>query len=323
MPINIKCPECGDKRSVPDEFAGKKLKCKNCSAVFRAAAPLSAPEATRPSKRRHEDHNEAEEKPRSRRRNDEEDEDQVESKSSRRRDRDEEEKPRSRRRGDDEDEDEEKPRRRSRDEEEDDDEDERPRRGKPGSVRGKSKSKPKKKVTVGYIIGVILAFLFLLAALSFVGWRAGLFESKSKDKDRVDDEKEPEYVAPDPRIGAGRKETIGPDGERVAAVERLRLTIDVSDAGANNHKLVVNYQVVSGASLGANDRLVALQDGTLVVLQVRPEVDTADPRRGTLSLMLTDETRRKIKKLWIAMVAASSHNALKDGVRVSNVVAMP
>ena len=101
------------------------------------------------------------------------------------------------------------------------------------------------------------------------------------------------------------------------------MTIDVSDAGANNHKLVVSYQVVSGAGLGANDRLVALQDGTVVVYQVRPEVDMGDPRRGTFTLMLTDETRRKIKKLWIAMVAASSQNPLKDGIRVSNVVAMP
>ena len=209
MPINIKCPECGDKRSVPDEFVGKKLKCKSCGAVFRADAPPPATETTRPSKRRDPDDEEADESPRSRRRD--ADDEQAESKSSRLRDRDEDEKPRSRHRGEDEDEEREKPRRRNRDEEDDEDE-ERPRRGKQGGTsRGKSKSKPKKKkITVGYIIGVILAFLFLLGALSFVGWRAGLFESKSKDKDRIDDEKEPEYVAPDRALAHGAKRRSGP-----------------------------------------------------------------------------------------------------------------
>jgi len=323
MPITIKCPECGDKRSVPDEFAGKKLKCKNCSAIFRASAPPPLPDdqerESRPSpaKSRRAQDDDEDEKPRSRRRDDE-DEDRAEEPRSRRRDEDD-EKPRKRQRNDD-DEDEE-PRSRRRDE---DESEERPRRKKTGErERGKSKPK-KKKVTPGYIIGVILASLFLAGALGFVAWRAGLFQGKSDDKDRVDnDDKEPEYVAPDPRIGAGRKETIGPDGERVAGVERIRLTMDLREEGAGNHKVVLTYQVVSGVSLGVNDRIVVREADRAYVLQTAPEVDKADPKRGTYTFVLTDESRRKAKKLWIAIVVGKTDDVLKSGIRVSNVVALP
>jgi len=317
LPITIKCPECGDKRSVPDEFAGKKLKCKSCDAVFRASAP-PAPPLVPPAKRRDEEDAEIDEKPRSRRRDDDDDDEQEEKPRSRRRDDDDEvqdEKPRSRRRGE---EDDEKPRSRRSDNDEPDD---RPRRRKSADrERGKQK---KKKVTIGYILGVIAASLFLLGALGFVAWRAGLFQGKSDDKTKVEDEKEPEYLAPDPRIGANRKESIGPDGERVAGVERIRLAIDVSEAAPNSHTVVISYQVLSGAGLGANDRLVVKQDSRVVVYKAMPETDKSDPKRGTFTFTLTDDARRNFKKLWIAIVPANSQDALKDGVRVSNVVAMP
>jgi hypothetical protein len=327
---------------VPDEFAGKKLKCKNCNAIFRASAPPPPPpkrrsedddeadEKGRP-KRRDEDEEEPEEKPRSRRRA--EDEDADEKPRSRRReevDDEPEEKPRSRRREEDDDEPEEKPRSRRRDDDdkkpksrrrdEDDESDERPRRKKSA---GRDRGKSKKKVTPAYIIGVILASLFLIGALSFVGWRAGLFQGKTEEKDRTnDDEEQPKYVAPDPRIGAGRKETTGLDGERVSAVERLRLTIDVSSSGAD-HKVVVTFQVVSGPSIGANDRLVVREADRAYVVQAVPVIDKSDSTRGTFTFTLSDESRRKAKKLWVAVVLAKSQDALKDGVRVSNAIAMP
>ena len=298
VPITIKCPECGDKRSVPDEFAGKKVKCKSCDAVFRASAPPP------PAKNCEED-DEIDEKPRAKRRN-EVDEDEPT------------ERPRSRRRADEDEDADDKPRTRRRD---DDEDEERPRRKK-SSDRERAKSK-KKKVTPAYILGVMAASLFLIGALAFVGWRAGLFQAKTEDKTQVDDEKEPEYVAPDPRIGAGRKETTGPDGERVAGVERIKLTIDVSETAPNSYKVVLSYQVVSGGGLGANDRVVVKQDSGVAVFKVTPETDNADSRRGTYTFTLTDEARKKFKKLWIAIVPANSQNALKDGIRVSNAVVMP
>ena len=320
MPITIKCPECGDKRSVPDEFAGKKLKCKNCSAIFRASAPPpplpddEERESRHPAakSRKVEDdddrprrsaRNDEDEEPRSRRRDEDDDDIDEKSRKRQRDDDDEDEEPRSRRRDEDESEDP-------------------PRRKKPGE-RGKSKPK-KKKVTPGYIIGVILASLFLAGALGFVAWRAGLFQEKSDDKDRVEnDDKEPEYVAPDPRIGAGRKETIGRDGERVAGAERIRLTMDLREEGAGNHQVVLTFEVISGPGLGANDRIVVREADRAYVLQAAPEIDKEDPKRGTYTFSLTDESRRKAKKFWIAIVTGKPDDVLKGGLRVSNVVALP
>ncbi len=42
--IQISCPECGNKRGVPEQLVGKKIKCKKCQAVFvvKAASAKSA-----------------------------------------------------------------------------------------------------------------------------------------------------------------------------------------------------------------------------------------------------------------------------------------
>jgi len=38
--IEITCPECANKRSVPDDLAGKKIKCRKCQSIFTVKAPL-------------------------------------------------------------------------------------------------------------------------------------------------------------------------------------------------------------------------------------------------------------------------------------------
>ena len=42
MPLLIECA-CGKKLKVPDELAGKKLKCPGCAKVLTAAAPRPSP----------------------------------------------------------------------------------------------------------------------------------------------------------------------------------------------------------------------------------------------------------------------------------------
>src|SRR5262245_54188719 len=37
--IEITCPECGNKRAVPGDLVGKKIKCKKCQSVFTVKAP--------------------------------------------------------------------------------------------------------------------------------------------------------------------------------------------------------------------------------------------------------------------------------------------
>lgn len=37
--IDITCPECGNKRSVPDDLAGKKIKCRQCQSIFTVKPP--------------------------------------------------------------------------------------------------------------------------------------------------------------------------------------------------------------------------------------------------------------------------------------------
>jgi hypothetical protein len=202
----------------------------------------------------------------------------------------------------------------------DDDDDERPRR-----KAGRGGDRPSgKKTTIAYILGLLVAAVFLAGALAFLGWRAGLFAPKTEDqKEVVDDGKEPEYVPPDPRIAAGRKETTGPDGERVAATQRIRLTLNGDATGPDAAKVVIDYQVVVGPSLGANDRLIAVEADRMYVVDVAPTRDSEDPKRGSFTVPLTGESRRKIKKFWVAILMPKEDDVKKSGVRVSDVVAMP
>ena len=41
--IDITCPECGNRRGVPDDLVGKKIKCKKCQSVFTVKAPAAKP----------------------------------------------------------------------------------------------------------------------------------------------------------------------------------------------------------------------------------------------------------------------------------------
>lgn len=43
MPIVVECPSCGQKLKVPDNLAGKKVRCSKCQGAFTAAAPEAAP----------------------------------------------------------------------------------------------------------------------------------------------------------------------------------------------------------------------------------------------------------------------------------------
>lgn len=43
MPITAECPKCGFKGSVPDQFKGKKVKCRQCSNFFLVGGPVPAP----------------------------------------------------------------------------------------------------------------------------------------------------------------------------------------------------------------------------------------------------------------------------------------
>jgi hypothetical protein len=40
--IDVTCPECGNRRGVPDDLVGKKIKCKKCQSVFTVKAPVKA-----------------------------------------------------------------------------------------------------------------------------------------------------------------------------------------------------------------------------------------------------------------------------------------
>jgi hypothetical protein len=43
MPIVVECPSCGQKLKVPDNLAGKKVRCSKCQGAFTAEAPEAAP----------------------------------------------------------------------------------------------------------------------------------------------------------------------------------------------------------------------------------------------------------------------------------------
>jgi predicted Zn finger-like uncharacterized protein len=42
MPISMTCPKCSGKLRVPDDLAGKKVKCPKCATVLPVAAPEGA-----------------------------------------------------------------------------------------------------------------------------------------------------------------------------------------------------------------------------------------------------------------------------------------
>jgi hypothetical protein len=48
MPINVTCPKCGNTSTAPDQFAGKRGKCKRCGAVTEIPMPAAA-QAVAPS----------------------------------------------------------------------------------------------------------------------------------------------------------------------------------------------------------------------------------------------------------------------------------
>src|SRR5579871_4394652 len=51
--IVITCPACGDKRTVSDDLAGKKIKCHKCQAIYPVKAPpkpAPAPAVKQPAK---------------------------------------------------------------------------------------------------------------------------------------------------------------------------------------------------------------------------------------------------------------------------------
>ncbi len=50
MPFVSECPSCGQKLNIPDEFAGKKVKCSKCASVFVADASAEAPSPVPPSR---------------------------------------------------------------------------------------------------------------------------------------------------------------------------------------------------------------------------------------------------------------------------------
>src|SRR5262245_1578661 len=45
MPITAECPNCGFKGNVPDQFKGKKVKCRQCTQDFRVGCEPPDPPA--------------------------------------------------------------------------------------------------------------------------------------------------------------------------------------------------------------------------------------------------------------------------------------
>jgi len=71
MPLTATCPNCSTKLRVPDELAGRRVKCSKCGTVFAAdasrpdpaAAIQNEPRTTEPSRRRPRDEDEGELRP--------------------------------------------------------------------------------------------------------------------------------------------------------------------------------------------------------------------------------------------------------------------
>jgi hypothetical protein len=274
MSFRINCPECDERLTLSDESAGKRVRCKNCDAVFRAQRG-NAPEGSKKS-----------------RRSDEEDE---------------------------------APRRRRREEDEEVEEPPRRKAGSKNSRKAASKNE-KKTVTVLYVVGVIVAFLFLAGALGFLGWRAGVIGSRNadvKEKTVVEEKGEPKYTAPDARIGEARKEVIGPDGERAAAVQRVKLSMDLRPLADGAAEVVLHYEVLVAGDLPRANRLVLVETTGMRVLDVDPVVSAEDLKKGTFTFQLSPETRQKTKKLWIALITGKADDVKKNGLRVSNVITLP
>ena len=61
MPLVVECPSCGRKLKVPDELAGKQVRCADCAGTFvaekprPAAPPTPAPQQLVPARTRDED----------------------------------------------------------------------------------------------------------------------------------------------------------------------------------------------------------------------------------------------------------------------------
>lgn len=287
MPIRIKCPECDERLSLSDESAGKKVRCKSCDAVFRAPSG-DAEEGGRNSRRPEREEDEA---PRRRRRDEDE------------------ESPRSRRRRDDDEEMEERP------------------RSKAGSKGGRKAAgkKEKKGISVLYIVGVAFALLFLAGALGFLAWRAGIIGSRNADvkEKTVVEDGEPKFTAPDARIGEGRKEITGPDGERAAATQRVKLSMDMRPLADGASEVVVNYEVLVGPELPRANKLVVMETARMFILEIEPVVNEEDRKKGTFTFQLTPATKQKYKKLWISLMPSNEQDVKKHGLRVSNVITLP
>jgi LITAF-like zinc ribbon domain len=48
MPAPVRCPQCGNPGKVPNEFLGKKIKCRHCGNQFQAILDTSPPRSTAP-----------------------------------------------------------------------------------------------------------------------------------------------------------------------------------------------------------------------------------------------------------------------------------
>jgi hypothetical protein len=160
MPFTLTCPECHDRSEVPDEVAGKRVRCRRCQAVFRAGSPdVDVVDDDRPRRRPSG----------------------ADESRSRKRDRDDEDELSRQRR------------------DEDDRDDDRPR-GKPARGKAGGKKKAKKKRGVGYFVGLAAALVLAGGALTFVAWKAGAFGPKTEKGVILDADGQAAYVPPDERI---------------------------------------------------------------------------------------------------------------------------
>jgi len=183
MPEIVACPECGRKLKVPDEFLGKKVKCPQCSAMFKAEAEAGGGGGGREEReerlsdrigkrmgqeeerRRRERDEDDDDRPSRRGRDDDDDR----GRSRRGRDDDDDDRPRSRRgRDDDDDYDRPSRSRRGRDDYDDDDDYDRGSGGRNPSP--KQEKAGWKAVSLGLLLVIISLWISIGAALiSFIG----------------------------------------------------------------------------------------------------------------------------------------------------------
>src|SRR5439155_9770930 len=168
-----------------------------------------------------------------------------------------------------------RPRHRARD---DDDGDEPPRKSKGQPERRKPGGKKgKKRTSVSYILGLIGALILLAGALAFVGWKAGMFESKT---DRKREEGEPTYVAPDPRI------KINPvQREREDYSEHVRLSNPrPTNFEAGRGGVAIDFEILRGRATDKHKIVVELPDGRLGGGFQPLSKRTTDGVRGTIHI---------------------------------------